>query len=300
MEFYLQNFNPINRKQLLLSVDEFNAIKQAKEYLGHLLKLTESYRIVFESYRNVELSKFTAELDHLLYGMSDYIDITNTRVFLNSPISGYLSSSRHYLYVIQTTLKYLSLEGFNQYKEVSHRFYDSNLEYRFIEALRNHVQHFQLPIDTIRFHNFKELENYESELVTCISVLASKQNLSKNKDFKKEVLNELPNEIEIVGSIRVHMEGMWHIQKSIHPFLATISKDQRNIINALFDKFEKETGDFSIGLNVIEIGSDGVITNEFNVTTEWEEARLLSLDKLGNLANLRKRYITGKIRKKDK
>jgi len=157
MDYYLQVSAIGHQKKLPISVDEFKSLKEAQEKLNDLFKFTENYCVVVESYRKVEMTKFEVELNHILYGIPDYVDFSNVRIALNSPISGYLSSARYFLDSTPKILHRLFSDNeYDQFDQFRKGIYDSNFGYRFIEALRNHVQHNELPIHIVMFHNFLE------------------------------------------------------------------------------------------------------------------------------------------------
>lgn len=300
MQYYFRYFSPIVPNKVFVSAEEFTSLKEAVEILHDLLKLTENYSVLVESYRKVELAKFEAELDHVLYSSPDYLDFFNADVALSSPISGYLSCSRYFLDSTNKIYKRLfTADDFEEYKQFVSKIYDSNVEYRFTEALRNYVQHSQLPIDTTKFNNFREPEIgiQESELVTCVSIYARKSKLNQDKDFKRKTLENLPEEIDIIESIRVHMECLWQIYNHISKKLNHLSERYRPILDMFISKFKNETGTSYSSFYACEQNTDGEEILRFTVTTAWDDARQQALSKLGNLINLRKRYITGKIRR---
>src|SRR6266487_2817258 len=197
-----------------LTKDEFTALKNAKRILGLLFDLTESYRVALESYRVVETAKHQGELSSILYSLSGYDELSETRVLLNSPIFGYLSSSRHFLdstdKVLDSLMSTNEVEAFKKFRS---EIYDSTPEYRFVEALRNYAQHRELPIHLITYHNFLEsTEDFEaSPLVTSLSLGASKEVLARDEKFKKSALQGMPDTIDIIQCIRFHMEGLWEL-----------------------------------------------------------------------------------------
>lgn len=98
MSHYLKYFNAYTvHKKVPLSEAEYMVLKEAKETLDYLVKLTQGYSVLVESYRKVELTKFELELNHVLFDSLDYQDLYHAFVKLNGPISAYLSSTKYYL-----------------------------------------------------------------------------------------------------------------------------------------------------------------------------------------------------------
>ena len=135
MIYYLQVVTVGEDKRIEITEKKFNEIKLAKDTLMNFFSLTENYRVLVESYRAVEKAKHDAELNHILYGGLGYDDFSDARVFLNSPIVGYLSSARYFLdstdKILPKILSQPQVESFNKFRN---NIYDSNCEYRFIEG----------------------------------------------------------------------------------------------------------------------------------------------------------------------
>lgn len=303
MQYYLKYFSShFVPQKVSLSIDEFTALKEAKEKLSDLLKFAENYSVLIESYRRVELAKFELELDHLLYGLPDYLDFFKARVALNGPISGYLSCSRYYLDSSKQILKSLLGDtGFEDFIKLTNNKYDTNLGYRFAEALRNYAQHNELPIETIYFNNFVESDKNieDSHLVTSVSLYASNRKLNEDKGFKRSILKDYPEQIDLMECIRMHLEGLWEIQNHYNAIMNRLTEKYRAVFNTFISKFQNETQTNYSNFLACEENTDGEIVQNFTITAAWDDARQQALAKFGNLINLRKKYITGRIREKN-
>jgi hypothetical protein len=283
-----------------ISGEEFDELKNAKGILANFYDLTENYRVVIQSYRAVEKAKHDAELDHILYSKFGYDDISDARVTLNSPIIGYLASSRYFLdstdKILPKIISVTQVESFNQFRR---NIYDSICEYRFIEALRNYVQHRELPVHSMTHHNYVEDINdiKASDKVSTISLYAKCQTLKKDKKFKKEALKGLPDMINIIFCIRYHMEGIWKIHEYLIQTHSGIADNARAIISNAIERFEATTGESSFGLCITSEETETSVSEQIPLLLDHDDARRAALNKLGYLNNLHKRYVTGKIQK---
>lgn len=299
MKYYLQVLPIGQDTRIGITEKEFHELRQAKDVITSFFSLTENYRVVVESYRAVEKAKHDAELDHILYFRFGYDDFSDVRVALNSPIVGYLASTRYFLdSTDKILLKILSpaqMESFNKFRS---NIYDSTSEFRFIEALRNYVQHRELPVHTVTYHNYVEdKDNIEtSDKVSSLSLRATRQTLQEDKKFKKAALERMPAVIDIIYCIRFHMEGIWKLYDYLARFHFGEADNARATILSAIERFEANGGN-SLGLHAIAQQTENVVTEKVPLLLNWDDVRRAALKKIGNLNNLHKRYVTGKIQK---
>lgn len=300
MKYYLQKFALGQNSRIGITEKELNELKQAKDALTNFFSLTENYRVVVESYRTVEKAKHDAELDHILYSRFGYDNFSDTIVALNSPIVGYLASARYFLdstdKILPKILSPAQVESFNEFRN---NIYDSTSEYRFVEALRNYVQHRELPVHTVTYHNYvKDRNNIEtSDKVSSLSLRATRQTLQEDRKFKKAALEGMPVVIDIIYCIRFHMEEMWKLHDYLVRFHLGIADNARAIVSSAIERFEANTGERSLGLYAIAQLTETEVTEKVPLLLDWDDARRAALKRIGNLNNLHKRYVTGKIQK---
>jgi len=277
-----------------ITADEFHAIQRAKETLHHFLIITETYRVVVERYRAVEQAKHDAELDHILHSKAVYRSSLDTRVTLNSAVVAYLSSARLFLDSTDKLLPILLDAGsVDAYKQLKRSLYDSGAGYRFVECLRNYIQHKGLPVQLLMYHSFVEdkFDVPNSELVTCLSLKAHRETLRKDKKFKPAALEGLPDTIDIIDCVRLHMEGLWRLHDHIVKRHATAATGARELIEAYIQRFVGETAEKALGLVATAGDLECPEQERVPLFLGWDDARIAVVKELGNLANLHKRYI---------
>ncbi len=300
MDYYLQEFAVGKNRRIVISEQEFNELRMDSGTLTIFFTLTENYRVVVESYRAVEKAKHDAELDHILYSRIGYDEFSDDRVALNSPIVGYLANARYFIDSTDKILpKVLSHDQFKSFTKFRSNIYDSTYEYKFVEALRNYVQHRELPVHNVTYHNYVEDSNNieTSDKVTSLSLTAARQKLKEDKKFKKTALQGMPEAIDIIYCIRFHMEGMWKLHNYlIHTHSDLVDKG-RDIVFKAIKRFDEIPGERSFVFHAIASLSEMEIAEKIPLLLEWDNSRIKALEKIGNLNNLHKRYVTGKIQK---
>lgn len=285
---------------ITLESSEYGKIKESREVLSLFAKFTENYRIVLDAYERVEDAIHQVSISNLLHGFGGYSESLQRRIHLNSALIGYLASARYFLDSSDKILpKLISETKSEEFVAFRASIYDNSKEYRFIEALRNYVQHRDLPIDSLKHNNFiEETDNREdSDLVTSISLLASREKLSSDNKFKREVLEGMPELIDIIQCLRAHMARLWSMHDRITKNHSDIASSARTEIEAQIERYKREIGGTVLGLHAVEATDSDEIEEKVPLLLDWDDARLESLKHIGNLARLQRWYVSGKIKR---
>lgn len=303
MEYYVKGRYSLKTIKENIFKDKFKELKHAKETIDSFQKFITDYQLVVESFRNLEEAKFKAEIGHVLNSKLSYKDFFKMRVFLGTPTISYLSSSRYFLDSLNKITKdTLSEELYRSYSDLRSKIYEDSIGYRFIEALRNYSQHTDLPFHTTTYHNFLEDKNNPKSTnhVTAISLYAIKEKLLKDKKFKKEVLNDHPEKIDIILNIRYHLEGLYKQFDFLKDRFLAVGETSREILDNITSEMQTKTEKKIFKLDAFAAESDDTTIERVPIVTNWYEATKESMKELGNLTNLHKRYVTGKIIEKNK
>jgi hypothetical protein len=302
MKYYIKR-NILGSKGIVdISEKEFYELKHANEILKKFYSLTRNYRVVVESYRNVEIIKHDVELNQLLYARYGHNQFYDDSVALNSSIIGYLANSR---YFNDSTDKIhneiISQSQIDYFKKFRSAIYDSVFEYRFIEKLRNYSLHKDLPIHSSTYHNYIEDPNdiENSDKVSLVSLFVSRDELKKDKKFEKATATweDMPETIDLIFCIRYHMENLWKIHNHLIQSHSQIANEARDVILTMIEHFVTNTGEESLGLFCFAQETDNEIAENFSLSLTRDDTRTKAIKEIGNLNNLHKRYITGKIKK---
>lgn len=230
---------------LPIDEDTFNRLKAAKDSLTAFFTLTENYRVVAEAYRQVERANLEAVLEHILFSKSEYQDFADVRVMLSTPIFGYLAASRYFLDSSDKLLPAIIGEDeVKAFKAMRSAIVDSTPEYRFIEALRNYSQHRELPFHGTTFNNsIEDVKHHDtSDIVTSLSVLADREILGHDEKFKADALKELPEKINVIMALRIHMESLWRLHDYLLNHYGGIADIARSHVTDVIETFKKSTG----------------------------------------------------------
>ncbi len=279
---------------LEISAAEFSAVKKGMEKLHALLKLTENYEMVVESFKDFEQAKFSEELRSTLYRREDYQWTYHCRLALNTRLYGYLSSASYFNDSANKILKkLLSREEIEQFKKKRSEIADSTWGYRFSESLRNYALHYATPIHIIGFGMRwdGDLASEDAHLVRNMQLSIPKQALQNDRVFQNSVLEGLPDPVNILAAIRSHMEGVWMLHTYLTEKLSATATTSRENINRVLQSFPDKKISYLKAMHE----SSGTIVEEFPILLKWDDVRIARIKKLGNLKNLSKSYISGKL-----
>lgn len=106
-------------------------------------------------------------------------------------------------------------EKSSEVKKLFSREYDNSLEYRFMDALRNHVQHRGLPVHITQFNCSAMDTDQKRKLRFSIKILLEKLKLSQDKTFKQTVLKKLPEIINLKMYSRGYIESLSKIHVEV-------------------------------------------------------------------------------------
>lgn len=232
---------------LEISEVEFNEIKSANKKLLEALFIEEKLDFVVENYLEFENDLLRLASKNICFHNNYNFSRNNDQNLLNRRIMNLLSVSKSYLEQSKKHIKNLFGENstiFNQLNDLHSAYYDKILGYRFMEALRNYVQHYDVPIHVIGYlHGFVDNNNIDAGLfhkvIPCIQI----KELEKDEDFKSTILDELmcifkDEKIDIREFIREYVESIGKIQEEIREMIKPDLLFWEEKFNLAFKKYQ--------------------------------------------------------------
>lgn len=281
---------------LPIEENDFKRICSSQVMLASLYRMTESYSVVLESYKKIETEKFSLELDTILHDYTSYHNLSAARIKLNAPICGFLSTARFFVESSKTVLKdCVSDEAANNLSMLIKEIFDTCMEYRFICALRNYVQHCELPIHTYNVNQKWDSDNpNDTQVATTVTLQIHKKFLRKST-FKGKVLEEIPETIDLIYAIRTYLSKIYEIYRFCCNAADANAKENRKFIENIMNTYVKQTKLPNTCLVANAINDKEEIVESKDVFLDWDDTRLKIMGALSNLSKLDRLYITGKI-----
>lgn len=226
-----------NQKAFNISVEidsqRFETVESAKNTCLLALGLEEKFQLVVDNYIEWE-TELLKQAQIYMFRQPNKFEAMQQRVLVARRLTNVLTGFR--LYVDQTDHAVSkvfgnSSEELKSIKKFKANLYDSHFGYRFLEALRNHVQHCDLPIETLTYNS--KLVDREKAAQVQFSVIAntSLESLAENDDFKKTILKELDNgqdKIDLRPHVREYVSCLISLHKQLEKLFSLQFENARN------------------------------------------------------------------------
>ena len=289
-----------NNPELVINESKFEQLKKAKECLSEILSFEEKYELLLSNYMELEKECLLISAQKMVYEDNEYMNFFDIKLLFNQRIVNLLTTSRLYIDQLSQHIKACNLnidiKSFFSYE------YDNNFEYRFMEALRNYVQHRGLAVHfTSIGTNWTSLDD-DGEMQFKTRVYTKKDEVEKDSAFKKSVAKEMPDKVDIIYASRSYIESISKVHCNIRKILSDVAISSRQIVEEIIHEYEKTSNGKSIGLGIVCLENNGKydeILDKFYITLEWDNIRIKLEKKNQSLVNLRKRFVSSSI-KQDK
>lgn len=207
-----------------LSREEEKYFAEKQKYIEGLISFEQLFSILQNSV--LDFWKYYFEI---VEKMRLKIHFTNKDFFeevslLNLKLSSILASKRAYYDHLTKALRKLSPstdELFKYSKELSSRAYDNCFGYKFICELRNHTQHFSMPIVSYK----KGVNNVENKHEYYVDIFLSKTSLQQDKKFTNKICLDSFDE-------RINIRSI------IHEFYGALTENHFLMRKFLFQEFK--------------------------------------------------------------
>lgn len=299
MEYYLRLAIPGKFNKITITASEYRNLDEARNILISALSIEELYEILINDYLQFENQLFSISTNTMVYENSDYIDVFEARSKLNSCLVNLLSIVRLYLDSLPRRVRKCKpqmddIEGY--IKALKETEFEKDREYRFMEALRNFVQHYELPIHfTSHSMGWTSLDD-EGLLEFSMDLASQRSFLGRDGEFKKKVLQELEEKTDLKHATRVYIEALSNIHLAIRKSISGSVQKARNLIQST----HQQHGDASYESLIAYKISSPTESHELPLLLKWDDIRIKLEQKNKKLTNLRKRYVTGAVKRKNK
>jgi len=292
-----------SKKFFKLSKQEYEDIKDSRDLLLEGLFVEQKFDLLIDDYLEFETELLEIGARELVRGSGDWIDFQDQRNHMNRRVVNLLSAARLYLDHTRHHLgKFESaVPGVKSNIEAAMSAqYDGCLGYRFMEALRNYVQHRGFPIHGVTY-GASRTDHGSAYVVTPHIEWAR---LAEDGKFKATVLRELEflgEKIDIRPFVREYMECLWNIHKIIRDYLQTVLNQSDKLIREAIERYQNElpTNDSIVGLAAVT--RDGhTYGGAIPLFEDLLDYRKSFEKKTRSLANLAKRYVSSEIARRDK
>lgn len=296
MQFKLKTWALGSFPEIEISNEQFQSLYQAAEVLKAAMAIEEKYELVISNFLDLEKDSLAVSSDYMVRRSNNYSEFFDIRSTFNRRIVNLLTSTKLYIDQIQQHVKICNPELTACVKNEFSKEYDTLFEYRFMEALRNYVQHRGLAVHLVS-HPAKWIEDDESLLEFQTKIYTQKPNLEGDKAFKKSVALEMPDKVELILSSRKYISAISRVHSFIRSNIDTVVKSSRDLIESTINQYQDINDGESIGLCAVSFEADGRLDNIIErvpLFLSWDDVRIELTNRNRCISNLEKRYVSGK------
>lgn len=260
---------------------EFLALKHARGVLTEALDFEQRYELLVGNFIALELAFTELSLRSVVEERYAYSELAQALQEANRHIANILTASKSYVDQVVQDFKMVPLgPTFEEEagKTLSEA-YDASLGYRFMEALRNHTQHFGFPATGFT-GNIEG--NGANDWVEQLLITAKKSELFANPKFKQRYLDELPEKIDLRAMTREYVQRLGTVHIALRELVSKFIEDARQTVEAAITRYGAD-GRPTLGLCARRLGE----TDEHvQLLTDWDDVRRKLAEKNGTAPDL--------------
>lgn len=231
--------------------ERFELLKRARRALIEAFALEEKYEILVSNYLELEQQVVRQAAVAQVRTQGDCAEIFDFRIVFNVALVNLLTASRLYVeqfprHVRECLADDSKLELAESWRSQA---YDSAFEYRFMEALRNHVQHNGVPLHR---WNVNANRTEEGFVEFKVSLFSEKKYLVEDASFKKPVLAECSERVDLLSSARVYMHSLSEVHSKAREAINDVVAMSRSAVEKEQERYRSSSPDAEASLRGLE------------------------------------------------
>jgi hypothetical protein len=300
MKYFLR-FNTLGDcPELPIDSERFLLLKNARRILSEAFSIEEEYEMIIYNYIELEKKSINTSISNMVRNYRGYFDSFDARLALNIKLMNLFTTVKLYHdRLVAHCASCLPKESGTQ-EAIDLLFsteYDKNFEYRFMEALRNYNQHYGTAVHLVSFGSRWTSHDDQGLLEFSSSFMADKKFLSKDEYFKKKVLDEMPEKVDLISASRCYVEAISSIHTSARKMISKSINEARTVIQTAIDDYKLDYKKDFVSLSAYMFDSENK-KDEVLLILEWDNIRIELENRNCQLINLKKRYATGQLKSK--
>lgn len=296
MKCFIKQMVIARTPELEIDSTEFEALRTARRTLIDAFALEEKWEIVVFNYQELERELLMSAVEHAIRDVRGYEDLFTLNAPLTPRMVNLLTAARLYLDQAPQHLAEEKTDPLRAaYESERAKHYDECFEYRFMEALRNYVQHRGIPVHMVT-HGGSWVNHPDGtrQLEFSTVMQAKKKNLAEDTSFKRKVLNEMPESVDLLSAARSYVERLSQVHGFIRGRLAEAADAARKRIEDAQAAYLRLPDAAGVGLEAICRGESGGVTERVPLLLDWDNVRLALQNRNPVLTNLSKRHVTSR------
>lgn len=273
---------------------EFEVLKRSSSTLHAAFEIEETYEIMITNYIDLERQALDTSVTYMVRIPQDYSDFFFERVALNTRYINLLTATKMYVDQIPRIARDCiggTKTELAEFKKIFLAAKNEVKEFRFIEELRNHVQHYGLPVHSMMLDSSWTSLGGNGLMEHSTRVFCLRKSFERDTRFDKSVLNECEEKIDLLYNIRRYIETLSEINCKIRERIETTVNDARRCIEDKMKRYSKVYSDSLLGLCAKKFQDDAEV-EKVSLTLEWDNIRQKLQKRNLRIVNLRKRFVS--------
>jgi len=301
--YYKNSDNPSSPQvtQFCAQIEQtrFEEVKKAKDICYIAFGLEEKFQLVLDNFNEWEIEQMKLAQTYMLWRTTNH-DATEHRRLLDRRLTNVLTAFR--LYVDQTDYEISNVFGsksneLEHIKKFKNSLYDKHFGYRFLEELRNHVQHCALPVQMITYREVLEHEknNHVRYSIVPRMTLDDFEGLGR---FKPRILEEvklLGGKIDLRQPTREYISCLVVLHKELRKtFTSVVSSSRTYYLDAV--KHYTTTGIYQLEHPRLKrIDDNGTVIEQIDLITRDFEIHDALHKRISNVTDISKSFASSEL-----
>ena len=281
MRYIIRSCYIENTHEETISPELFHLIKRCRRVLTAALEIEEIFDNLVSNYLEIESKCFALTAGSLVRRVVGYREANEALASINLVFVNYLSTSRAYVDKVgSAAARCLEEPAAIEAKALVRRLLaeqcDAEFGYRFMEALRNHVQHSGSALHVLSpgTHHMHAEDGSRRSRELFLNPLCSKERLMDRGSFKKKGLDESPDTVNLLESARAHLRGLSRVQRAVRVLIENEVIGAAHQIKGAQAMLEgKVTGSLDTTEAVLLLENDDV-QDRVPLMLQWDDVRL--------------------------
>ncbi|WP_285421876.1 hypothetical protein [Pseudomonas sp. efr-133-TYG-23] len=288
---------------LTISKDEYQLLIKSKYILSVALSIEEKYDLTLCNFLDFEKELLVLAAENMVKLDIEYDRLYLVRSSMNKRVVNFLCSARMYTEQISRQASKCVVSESDVYtllECLKSEIYDQSLSYRAMEAMRNHVNHSGVAVHGLSLPSCWKFENDANfkELVFNIDIFSERNILAENPKFKRGVLAELPEKVDLKRAIRSYMGAISRLHEEARKLIRNSVEEARAVIEYHLDEYSKinEGKAFAVGAYNYPVPQNkGSNKKPVMLTLNWDNVRRQLVERNDCISNMDKRFVTGSL-----
>lgn len=283
-------------KFVQLELGEYEEIKRSRDLLLEVLFIEQKFDLLIDGYVEFETQLLDIGVRDMVRGARSWAEFQDQRNQLNRRVVNLLSATRlyvdhtrHHLGKIDSMVPSVKAKLEAAFSEQ----YDASLGYRFMEALRNYVQHRGYPIHGV---NYSATRKTHGSVHVVVPYVEPAQ-FEEDGKFKAAVLAELKamtEKIDIRPFVREYVSGLGQVHQIGREQMQNVAESSDQVIRKAIERYQSEPPSSESTVGLAAVARDGLTHVEsVPLFEDLLDYRKSFEKKNRSLPHLTRRYVSG-------